>query len=202
MTTHYLLLSGPLVPSALDGRKTQTRRIVAWSNSYVDGSISNFWREHWHQLNFSRAWVDGGPSPAGNPGPYLHVPIRAGAGDTTHRVYPRYQVGDRLIFKETWQETHDGIIYRAGENWPKDRVWKSARFMPARAARSINRITEVRGQRLQEISYEDIRAEGWPIVENGNALTFPELWDSLNAKRGYSWESNPYVWALTFEREE
>ena len=43
--------------------------------------------DQWERLNWSKAWVDMGPSPAGNPGPYWHVPLKD--GDTIHRLYPR-----------------------------------------------------------------------------------------------------------------
>jgi hypothetical protein len=75
-------------------------------------------------------------------------------------------------------------------------------------------ITEVRVQRLQEISEEDARAEGVDSYKhigkrdrNGDmystenyAYRFRELWDSINAKRGYGWDKNVWVWALTFKR--
>ena len=77
----------------------------------------------------------------------------------------------------------------------------------------------MRVERVQEISIEDISAEGvlwqhkdvgrYPIREDCAAKgqgeitsRFADFWDSLNAKRGYSWESNPWVWALTFKRVE
>lgn len=94
--------------TAIDAnRKSQTRRLLTHGNTYVDGS-------HWPrgvfaQLEFDKAWVDGGPSPAGNAGPYLHVPRydptgggRYPEGGTVHRVYPAYRPGDRWYVKETW----------------------------------------------------------------------------------------------------
>jgi hypothetical protein len=213
MTTHYLMLSGPLVPAALDGRKTQTRRVVSWHNSYVDGVISKYWRLHWHQLDFSRAWADKGPSPAGNPGPYLHVPVDADFGDTTHRVYPRYTPGDRLIFKETWCPIPHGpdsdglyeqpdVLYRAtGGKLTQNEKWRSSMLMPAWAARSVNRITDVRCQRVQEISEEDAQAEGCPSHDSSPRVWFACIWDRLNAERA-PWNSNPLVYAITFKREK
>ena len=65
----------------------------------------------------------------------------------------------------------------------------------------------VRVQRLNEIGEEDARAEGCQpsivdgFVECGTRKTeFAKLWDSINAKRGFGWGSNPFVWALTFRR--
>lgn len=60
---------------------------VSRFNSLVDGRKVG-WRE-WASLDLDKAWVDPGPSPAGNPGPYLKVP---GPDDATHRVYPRHDL--------------------------------------------------------------------------------------------------------------
>lgn len=93
-----LVLDGESVRALLDGRKTQHRVPVARLNSYVDGHRPSL--PLWEALDLSRAWVDGGPSPAGNPGPYLKAPTFD--GDSTHRVYSRVQVGDQLWVREEW----------------------------------------------------------------------------------------------------
>ncbi len=96
--------------------------------------------------------------------------------------------------------------------------------MPRWASRLTLRIMEVRVQRLQEITEEDAKCEGapeicdgcgnppedevhWVCEEDGNPgdpevshrVGFRRLWDSINAKRGYSWDSNPCVWAISYE---
>jgi len=226
MKERPIIFSGPMVRAIPEGRKTQTRRVIAWSNSYVDGQITKFWREHWHELDFSQAWSDDGPSPAGNQGPYLHVPFPSEG--TVHRVYPRYQVGDLLWVRETWSPWADKstevlfalgkekAIYRAdfidgvsSLEVGGDEHWHSSIHMPKKYARLWIPITNVRVERVQEISIEDCKAEGvlCDCLENednrcllGNKGHFKILWDSLNAKRGYPWESNPWVWIVEFER--
>ena len=81
--------------------------------------------------------------------------------------------------------------------------------MPRWASRTTLEVTDVRVQRVQEISVQDVKAEGvwwqdilWP---NHNARSkfiprFRKLWDRINAKRGFPWDANPWVWALTFRR--
>jgi hypothetical protein len=80
--------------------------------------------------------------------------------------------------------------------------------MPKEAARIFLKVTDVRVERLQDITEEDAIAEGMSktlvdgvvfISAKGN---FHVLWDSLNIKRGYGWEANPWVWVIEFERVE
>jgi len=88
--------------------------------------------------------------------------------------------------------------------------WTPSIHMPRWASRIQLRITDVRVERVQDISIDDIEAEGitHPLdgphanqywrEEMGN--DFAKLWDSINAKRGYGWDSNPWVWVIEFER--
>ena len=111
-------------------------------------------------------------------------------------------------------EKYESKLYSEQEYWPSI-------HMPKEAARIFLRVTGVRVERLQDISSEDALAEG--VIEwicskynsgsyadnamRGAACAKPErafalLWDSLNAKRGYPWKSNPWVWVIEFERTE
>ncbi len=87
--------------------------------------------------------------------------------------------------------------------WKRDTL--PAIHMPHEAARMLCRVTEVRAERLQDISEEAQKAEGIIIPSvwyvNGNKRTrFGTLWDLIYLKRGYSWDSNPWVWVLVWER--
>ena len=68
-------------------------------------------------------------------------------------------------------------------------------FMPHWASRITLEITGLRFERLQEISNNALIKEGCNRVE-----AFIELWDSLNARRGYGWVTNPFVWVIEFKR--
>lgn len=106
-----LLSSGPMVRAILEGRKSQTRRVLTRSNSTVDGY--SWAEEFWDDLDFSDGpWKDGNPNGPGGfgCGQYLHVPRHS--DDTFHRVRSRWEPGDRLWVRETWRFwgwTEDGI---------------------------------------------------------------------------------------------
>ena len=146
-------------------------------------------------------------------------------------ICPYGQVGDRLWVRETWRigswDNERGeltIEYRAGgmqhslcitdevldkywlPNNPPEEKWRPSIFMPRWASRILLEITDIRAERLQEITPTDCIAEGIETSgrgEYGKWLTsFKELWDSLNAKRGYGWEVNPWVWIISFRRIE
>jgi len=73
--------------------------------------------------------------------------------------------------------------------------------MPRAAARIFLRVTGVRAERLQDITARDCVAEGMNVSKQGNVKhDFAKLWGDLNTQRGYSWESNPWVWVVEFER--
>jgi hypothetical protein len=90
-----------------------------------------------------------------------------------------------------------------------DHIWEWNRpilpsiHMPRWASRLTLEVTEVRVQRVQEISEEDAEAEGRTMRDYGTGGPgyFPHTWDAINGKRpGCSWKENPWVWCLTFRR--
>jgi len=137
-----------------------------------------------------------------------------------------YPPGTRLWVKETWQEGYNpdnidkngdiplGYCYKASDHDISAEFslgrWRSPRFMPKAAARLWLEVKNVRVERLQEITPEECLAEGVNnIIFNKqetiyeNVLrAFSELWNPLNAKRGYPWENNDWVWVYEFMRIE
>jgi len=206
MKEHPIMYSSSMVKAILEGHKTQTRRVITSQNSligpggdwsklcwdgqavYLDQGI-----EEWAPLPF----VDGQPET----GQYLHVAYDWESDRTIFRIYPRWEVGDRLWVKETaWLDQSGGIWgYKAdGIEWPPSNCGGKALpaiFMPLWASRITQEITAIRAQRIQDIVVGDCIAEGIQ-----NRYRFRDLWDSLNAKRGYGWDKNPWVWIYTTTR--
>lgn len=186
-----------MVRAILDGKKTQTRRVVKPLPSWQVHSVCE-------------------PSGAAAPWEvWFHLPETTRVGHL--RKCPYGVPGDRLWVRETfWHqpEQHDSYpgmgslkvcddvtIYRADFDGDEDRsfAWRPSIFMPRWASRITLEIADVRVQRVQEISYRDSVAEG--VSESPFAQTaFSRLWDSINSKRGHGSEKNDWVWALTFKR--
>jgi len=141
----------------------------------------------------------------------------------TGEYRPRYAIGDRLWCRESFAvEYEDGrVIYRQdraaryprgpifymASNYEPER-WRPSIHMPRWASRLTLTVTDVRVQRVQDISEADALAEGTePVLvpPDGGSCPhvegFRSLWDSLNAARGYDWETNPWVTAITFTAE-
>ncbi|MDE6588794.1 MAG: hypothetical protein K2K53_00315, partial [Oscillospiraceae bacterium] len=140
------------------------------------------------------------------------------APDTrVYQIKPPYRPGDILYVREAWTTLLGSYLYRADQK-PGMRnpgKWRPSIHMPREAARIFLRVTDVRVERLQEITYEDCLREG--ITEDeinerdafrpsaSAKWLFAHLWDGTikPADRAlYSWDANPWVWVIEFERCE
>ena len=133
--------------------------------------------------------------------------------------YCEFYPGLKLWVRETWYtcvNNNDRIYYSATET-PQNtdrRTYKKrpSILMPRSASRILLEITDIRIERVQDISEEDAKAEG---CDNRNMKqqniavwcemprkAFMNLWDSINEKRGYGWTVNPWVWVISFKKLE
>ena len=209
-----ILFSGEMVRALLEGRKTQTRRVVKWPK-WSDPANP-------HQVaglveHRGIAWFEEGrpvkryTCPYGVPGDRLWVresfglvwPDDCDDGSMDDTAEP---TGSRPLkpeeHKVAYKADADGDDLPGG--WPNDEGapeglrWKPSIHMPRWASRLTLEVTGVKVERVNEITESDARAEGRSLVKGDPAGYFPETWDSINAARGYGWSVNPWCWCLTF----
>jgi hypothetical protein len=181
-----ILFSGPMVRAILEGRKTQTRRVLKWQYAPATGARFIPHAGGWQWL------FEGGCGSAypGDQGALGRCPFGI--------------VGDQLWVRETWAkagEVGDEIEYRADNHDPAAAKWRPSIFMPRWASRLTLEVVGVRVERLQDISDADAMAEGIQHLYEWAAFprrTFQNLWDSINAERA-PWASNPWVWVVEFK---
>lgn len=189
MTNISILFQKPMVLALLAGTKTQTRRLIEPTNDPIrDGDIAV-----------------------------------SEDGISARRFRPRFAVGDRLWVKENYRgpQVYETNGYKP-KDWGNKPIWyvadgdppaEHATFWSTRVRPSIHMpkwmsrltltVTEVRVQRLQEISQEDGYAEGIPrdyLESIHGPAGYRDLWDSINADRA-PWESNPWIVAVSFTVE-
>lgn len=194
-----ILFNTEMVQAILDGRKTSTRRIIKpQPKKSIERDSKNrkplaFWK------------------------------------DCSEWVKPPYQVGDTLWVRETWQYIdfageNNGYVYKASQNgkdWEQNSEgwkWRPSIFMPHEAARIFLKVTDVKAERLQDITEDETLKEGimrYSIADNAPKaygdnlyidpkLAFKALWNSTIKKKDlnkYGWDANPWVWAIEFERK-
>lgn len=166
MADRPILFSAPMVKALLDGRKTQTRRILKPQPIGFD----------WYDL----------------------------------KCKPRFKVGDRLWVRETWNNaigSSDEPYFKAtvaeDTDWTAEEranlVWRPSIFMPRWASRLTLTVTDVRVERLQDISEEDAIAEGVPagLEHIHGPGGYRDIWETINGAG--SWAANPWVVAITFD---
>jgi hypothetical protein len=213
-----ILFSAPMVRAILDGRKTQTRRVV--TPQPASPAVMGRWSNGELRKLFDKAhciW----PADA--------VDESTGNRPDHYAVCPYGITGDRLWVRETFGPVKQiGIIatiseatyvcfpdgsqkFRSGEyapwnkpvtgSYPEGWRWRPSIHMPRWASRIDLEITSVRVERLQEITEADAIAEGAQCAGVPASLTnrgaFAKLWESINGPE--SWAANPWVWVIEFK---
>lgn len=216
MAIKPILFNTEMVRAILDGRKTCTRRLVKPQPKSklcytFAGSDSDTWG--YPNRTAHEIW-----------GEEFKLPNDITEEELSKRWNPPYHTDDILYVRETWcglpvneaghMRGHTIYYYKAdGELRPKGwrGTWHPSIHMPKEAARIWLKVTDVRVERLQEITSEQISREGveveYPHVLNGEEkrYAFSTLWNSTIKKSDidrYGWDANPYVWVISFERCE
>lgn len=193
-----ILFSGPMVRAILDGRKTQTRRIVKPRRDMHFGVLLAP-----HELAGEVNAGDYDNSPYGEPTGRLWV-----RETWQHSNYPLgpYDKSCHVFYRADY---HDDPHGPDGELSPegKYRTWRPSIHMPRSACRIVLEIRSMRIERLQAITPNDCIAEGaWKIEDRelgrGSAAVeaYRTLWEQLNGQG--SWDTNPWVWVIEFRRVE
>ncbi|MGI0106714.1 hypothetical protein [Salinimicrobium sp. WS361] len=234
MAIKPILFSTPMVQAIMEDRKTQTRRIKglesknefpdAWNRKGDPRKTTNRFWDHTKEKN---------PNPIAVEFGFHHNDFPE--GDIAY-MKAKVKPGDILWVRETWVPTRFDymdmlkrgithfIKYKADNDFdPKKelvgRPWKPSIHMPKAACRIFLEVTNVRVERLQDISEVDAIAEGlerhstafknymvdlkdeFPIYNFHDPVnSFNSLWQSINGKD--SWKSNPWVWVYDFKRTE
>jgi len=205
-----------MVRAILEARKTQTRRVIRvkgfeWIHEAKFVHVEN------PKEGVSEVWWDvirGVPTCVDQYYDYMKCPYG--------------KPGDLLYVRETWSPKRHNFPtgfpyeYKATaekDGNPIDEPWKPSIHMPKEAARIWIRVKGVRVERVQDISESDAVMEGCrdsdlvtykadPVPVISAELTqaagtvkesFRHLCDSINQKRGFGWEENPWVWVVEFE---
>ncbi|ELI8238961.1 hypothetical protein ACVQFJ_004132 [Yersinia enterocolitica] len=185
-----ILFNAEMVQAILSGRKTQTRRIISEKTLHLFGVAASAGQCHPIELCDQRSqsyYLDF--CPLGKPGDQLWVREAFAAGLCTEST---------LAYRAT-HKTED-----LEEGWGETIKWTPSIHMPRWASRINLLITGVRVERLQDISDADASAEGCKIssMQSGECLSdmFARLWKSIYGDE--SWQANPWVWVINFERME
>jgi hypothetical protein len=199
-----IIFTGESIPVIFEGRKTQTRRIVK------PQPPKGAYLAHYSTVSPDWTWA-------------------VAPWTTTRRRCPYGRPGDRLWVKEAWLYVGPGsgsslpddealiklpenqlvsnCWYRATYDGSQSLMWSNSRYMPRWASQIDLEVTGIRAERLQNITEQDIRAEG---VEPPDDLgtqdrarwdareAFAALWESIHGKG--AWERNPWVWVIEFKQ--
>ncbi|WP_321146828.1 hypothetical protein [Providencia alcalifaciens] len=224
MKERGIIFNNEMVRAIIDGRKTQTRCIAKFKP--IDKAIN---------LNFSGLRAGNYHAGIKDGRCVLRSTDGATWNDRTYPLTCPYgKVGDRIWVRETWQgplvdvekaydlfkdptpyQKVENCVYKADGGYAPEYIdcddnfrqgWRPSTQMPRWASRITLEITDVRVERLNDISNEDAKSEGCWYGRGGGvpdeAVTpsdyFPTLWESLYGKG--SWDRNPWVWVIEFKR--
>ncbi|MCL2832113.1 MAG: hypothetical protein FWD78_02990 [Treponema sp.] len=200
-----IIFSSPMVKAILEGRKTQTRRVIK-PQPNEDG------------INYTT--IEGFQTASPIP-PYYNyekIWIETDEGESV-QLKPKYEKGDVLWVRETWRLVDFTFIdgkwsasvefkdFTCGNRvfWEhmEDEItgWRSPLFLSRKNARLFLKVESVHIERLQEITNQDIQAEG--AAEFGCTsyrVNFERLRNRINVKSGFLWENNPWVYVIKFSR--
>lgn len=205
-----ILFSTPMVQAILEGRKTQTRRIVKYPLKSKDAQVSigydntppiPYWspiqigdilwvREAWDYYETSEECIDENTIE-------YHIAFAYKALNTLPKIN---DIQWAKVSEDKYWKAQEKIDYEENHN---SSGWKPSIHMPREAARIFLEVVSVRAERLQDISERDAFAEGatWSdTLGKASLKAFQSIWKDIHGEK--SWEENPFVWVYEFKRIE
>lgn len=184
-----MIFNSEMVRAILSGQKTQTRRVMKPQPVLEDAFVGGITKPTW-----------------------IYKGTATPSGWIMHNMCPFGAVGDLIWVRETHHLDQYGYTYKADRDWIKDmrengafgcdEKWTPSMHMKRCASRILLEITNVRVERLNDISEEDAKAEGAPteccVIGDKHFLGFRSLWKSIYGEE--SWQVNPWVWVIEFMR--
>lgn len=189
-----IIFNAEMVRAILNGNKSQTRRVIKPQPKYD--------RFDHIGCNFSGLWM-GWPESMDDIIWEAHCPYG--------------KIGNQLWVRETWATPGNydhikpsklldymfpssSLKYRATEKYGDAYFrWRPSIHMPGWASRIQLEVLSVKVETVQDITDEDIVAEGGFVYGSGAWEWFIPLWNSINEKRGFGWDTNPWVWVVEFK---
>jgi hypothetical protein len=227
MSEHPIIMSADSVRAILAGKKTQTRRVVTVQPRQINDDFDGAWEwkipGHYYD-DLVMAMVLRDACPYGQQGDRLWVRETFAFDRDIDEQMAEDSIGPACID----MFSVEGVVFYKADNWtpPQLGKWRSSIRMPRWASRITLEVAKIRVERVQDIGEEDTWAEGTHTYISGlpdRALDnledgavrhtrsmdpragsvswkgeYAAVWDRLNAKRGFPWKSNPWVWAVTF----
>lgn len=198
MSEYPIIFTAESINAIREGRKRQTRRVIKFPKHAYTPDTS--WIASVNP-DGQDGWVAWGPHPVTDEQSRKRYPNGGGFR------CPYGKGGDFLWVKETFYiqpwlglplTERQPIEYAADghEECLEDYKKASPLFMPRWASRLTLGVEAIRAERLQEIGFQDAEDEGMDSYDP--IWMYQCLWDEVNARRGYPWESNPWVWVITF----
>ncbi|HHT3723748.1 TPA: hypothetical protein ACTYXS_001446 [Citrobacter freundii] len=200
-----MIFNGEMVRAILDGRKTQTRRIMK------DQPSDGFHPTHnGYDLDLNAHWYTPGVVDKNGYLQPAKKDVFGVADENEGYACPFGAVGDRIWVRETFSPVPDheepagcsAILYAADGNGPYGK-WVPSIHMPRWASRLTLEITCVRVERLRDLSEDDAKSEGITPPSGGvlpgweYRINFRDLWMSIYGSE--NWEANPWVWVIEFK---
>ncbi|RKG33755.1 hypothetical protein [Acinetobacter tianfuensis] len=203
MKERPILFSAPMVSAILEGRKTQTRRVLKEQPPLTNKEIMPLYTMEPEpkvtEVTMHEVMENEMPFPS----------------SVSRHKCPYGKIGDRLWVRETFRLfdsdecPHSDFpcgcpswgtpLYRASHDCLDGGKWTPSIHMPRWVSRILLEITNVHVEQLQDISESDCLKEGVgsPILRDCKKPKFMQLWESINGTG--SWNKNPWVWVVEFK---